>query len=456
MPIKHAFVSGKADGEDPTLLQPSHWDADHVGDAGTLADPGAVWAATTAYSVGNRVKDTATVVGEAGVAVFECIVAGTSGGSNPFGWYPGYYPDGTVAWLYIGYIGGIDARLAAPPVAYAHDGNAYAGPYAGADGTGNAYAGPFAETYGAGHAYARPFAEAYGAGNAYAGPYAGADGNGNAYAGPYAETHGAGHAYAGPSARAYGDGSADALSPARVDGTGTATAKIHAEYSTTKDAYVEVQATSAGANLAIHDGTSTGPGVLTSDGTHATWEAAAGGGALVLLEQHTAADSATLGFTTCISAAYDEYLIELVGIVPATNGAVLLFRCSTNGGSTYDASAIYDWGELHTLWSGGATSLGADGAVAISLFSDGAGTGLSSTATSPMVGSFRLFDPASTASYKMILGSGFGVYSATDGRYQFSTTAQYRSLTAVNAFQFLFSSGNIASGTIRVYGLAKS
>ena len=26
-------------------------------------------------------------------------------------------------------------------------------------------------------------------------------------------------------------------------------------------------------------------------------------------------------------------------------------------------------------------------------------------------------------------------------------------LTAVNAFQFLFSSGNIASGTIRVYGL---
>jgi hypothetical protein len=166
-----------------------------------LADPGAVWAATTAYSVGNRVKDTATVVGEAGVAVFECVVAGTSGTDNPFGWYPGLPTDGTVAWLYIGYIGGIDARLAAPPVAYAHDGSAYAS----------------------------------------------------------------------PSAYAAGNGDAEAVPTARVDGTGTATAKIHAEYSTTKDAYVEVQATSAGANLAIHDGTSLGPGALISDGTHATW-----------------------------------------------------------------------------------------------------------------------------------------------------------------------------------------
>jgi hypothetical protein len=31
MPIRHAFVSAKSDGADPSLLQPSHWDADHVG-----------------------------------------------------------------------------------------------------------------------------------------------------------------------------------------------------------------------------------------------------------------------------------------------------------------------------------------------------------------------------------------------------------------------------------------
>jgi hypothetical protein len=264
-----------------------------------LADPGAVWAATTAYSLGDRVKDTATVVGEAGVAVFECVVAGTSAAANPFGWYPGYVYDGTVAWVYIGYIGGIDCRLAAPPVAYAHDGTAFAGPSASTDGAGNAFAGPYARAYGAGSAfasptavtdgvgdayasptaatdgagdaYASPNAETWGAGNAYASPSAATDGAGDAYASPNAETWGAGSAYADTHAHARDAGNATTSSTARVDGTGTATAKIHAEYSTTKDAYVVVEATSAGANLAIHDGTSTGPGVLTSDGTHATW-----------------------------------------------------------------------------------------------------------------------------------------------------------------------------------------
>lgn len=199
--------------------------------------------------------------------------------------------------------------------------------------------------------------------------------------------------------------------------------------------------------------------VLTSNGAAAfpSWQAGGGGGggALVLVEQHTASSSATLDFTTCISSTYDEYLIEILALAPATNGAVLTLRCSTDGGSTYDTSGIYDYSELHTLWAGAATSIGANNGTSIPLFSDGAGTGLSSSATPAFVGTFRLFDPLSTANYKMLLGSGYGVYSATSGRYQFSTTAQYRSTTAVNAFRLLMTSGNIAAGTIRVYGIAK-
>jgi hypothetical protein len=33
MPVKHAFTSGKADGGDATLVQPSNWNADHVSPA---------------------------------------------------------------------------------------------------------------------------------------------------------------------------------------------------------------------------------------------------------------------------------------------------------------------------------------------------------------------------------------------------------------------------------------
>jgi hypothetical protein len=177
---------------------------------GLLADPGAIREATHVYSLGDRVKDTATVVGEAGVAVFECVVAGTTAGSNPFGVYPGYFPDGTAVWLYIGYIGGIDCRLAASPVAYAHDGVAEAGPLAYTDGAGDA----------------------------------------------------------------------NATARALALGTGTALAGLQAGATSGKTAYVEVEATSAGASLAIHDGTHVGDAgqVLTSDGTHAAWAAAAGAG----------------------------------------------------------------------------------------------------------------------------------------------------------------------------------
>ena len=55
---------------------------------------------------------------------------------------------------------------------------------------------------------------------------------------------------------------------------------------------------------------------------------------LVLLEQHTASSSATLDFTASITSAYDDYLIELVNVVPATNTVDLYMRVSTDGGST--------------------------------------------------------------------------------------------------------------------------
>jgi hypothetical protein len=187
----------------------------------------------------------------------------------------------------------------------------------------------------------------------------------------------------------------------------------------------------------------------------ATYTPAGGAaGALVLLEQHTASSSATLDFTTAITSTYDEYRIEMIGIVPATNGAVLSLRCSTDGGSTYDTSAIYDYAEIHTAWGSTLTSIGASSQTSIPIFSDGAGSALLNTATPALVGSMNLFQPGSTTNYRYFITNGNGIYT-NGGRYAFTHNAVYRSTTAVNAFRFSMSSGNIASGTIRVYGLAK-
>lgn len=176
----------------------------------------------------------------------------------------------------------------------------------------------------------------------------------------------------------------------------------------------------------------------------------ANGGGLVLLEQHTASSSATLNFTTCISSTYDDYIIRFANIIPASSAVDFQFRISTNGGSSYDSSSNYYWGLNYVPNVGAAGVLQGSSVTSISLF-----TAIdTSVSFGGISGQINLYNPGSAASRKNTtfqvaanqVGATFsGVGSGVGG-----------SATAVNAFQFFFSSGNIASGTIRCYGIAKS
>jgi hypothetical protein len=169
----------------------------------------------------------------------------------------------------------------------------------------------------------------------------------------------------------------------------------------------------------------------------------------VLLEQHTASSSASLDFTSSISGTYDDYLIRVVNIVPATNGANLAMRLSTNGGSSYDSSAIYDWGGVYG-YTGGSGALGATNQTSWPL--SGAS---SNSANYGIIGTLNLIDPARTSGYKLArMERGF-FDSGVSALLWNGANYAYRSATAVNAFQFFMSSGNITSGVIRVYGVAK-
>jgi hypothetical protein len=67
----------------------------------------------------------------------------------------------------------------------------------------------------------------------------------------------------------------------------------------------------------------------------------------------------------------------------------------------------------------------------------------------------RLYSPGSSTLYKRVTGE-IGYYAATGHQQGIVCSGAYLSATAVNAFRVLTTSGNIASGTIRVYGIAKS
>jgi len=66
----------------------------------------------------------------------------------------------------------------------------------------------------------------------------------------------------------------------------------------------------------------------------------------------------------------------------------------------------------------------------------------------------KIYDPLSASNYKFVTGTGVGHYSGNSFRYVFTVGGVYRNTTAVNAFRLIMSSGNIASGTVRVYGVA--
>lgn len=184
--------------------------------------------------------------------------------------------------------------------------------------------------------------------------------------------------------------------------------------------------------------------VCTAAGTPGTWVGISKPG-MVLLEQHTASNSATLDFTTCISAAYDEYLIEFVEVMPVTNAAALGCQVSTNGGSTWDTGVNYYNNNLYAA-TGTWVAVGATASY-VQIAHNVSNGGILGVA-----GSVRVF-PSGT-NQRPFVGQTFYLPNAAN-RCINLCNSDYET-GAFNAMRFLFSAGNIASGTIRVYGIAKS
>ena len=182
---------------------------------------------------------------------------------------------------------------------------------------------------------------------------------------------------------------------------------------------------------------------------------------LVFLKELTASASASLDFTArtdgtaIIQSDFDSYLIILLSVIPATNAVTMLFRVSTDGGSTYDSGNNYSYSAFRWSSTGSVVS-GATPAAPTSSILLSAGDTLSNNSNYGMCGEILLINPGS-AIYKRILGNNLAIHnSANSTNVTANIAGTYQSATAINAFRFITSSGNITSGVIRVYGIAKS
>ena len=179
--------------------------------------------------------------------------------------------------------------------------------------------------------------------------------------------------------------------------------------------------------------------VLTLAGGLPSWAApASGGGGWAFISSATASTSATLDFTSGIDSTYAAYAFIFSNIRPETDAVSFYMRTSTNGGSTFDSGAS-DYG-----WNTFSASDSADSLIKIS-----STNAVSNAVGSSVSGNLYLYQPSVTyVTCSFDIGYFQGTfYEKSDG------TGRRLAATDVDAVRFYFSSDNITSGTIYMYGV---
>jgi hypothetical protein len=165
----------------------------------------------------------------------------------------------------------------------------------------------------------------------------------------------------------------------------------------------------------------------------------------------TASSSTSIDFTSFINSDFTNYKFELSNIVPATDATTLYCRLSTNAGSSWLSGASdYAWCFSHN--DGGTSNVGndaADSEIELNPSVSTLGTGTGENYNGEMI----LYNPANATVYKTIRMNAAIYSSVVPASGIIDVVGHYiGATTAINGVRFLMSSGNIASGTIRMYG----
>lgn len=177
-----------------------------------------------------------------------------------------------------------------------------------------------------------------------------------------------------------------------------------------------------------------------------TWASAPNALEWTEITSTTALSDAVIDFTNLTS--YSEYLFQFEGLQPATDGTTLQVRLSTNNGSTYDSGTNYK-----TLAIGGTSTAFTGNQATYTTSFYATYTTQGNQAAEVMHGNVILTRNIDTDLYPTI--KGILVYATPSGTVS-GTVGQGVFLNAggndVDGIRFFYLSGNISSGTIRVFG----
>ena len=175
---------------------------------------------------------------------------------------------------------------------------------------------------------------------------------------------------------------------------------------------------------------------------------------LVLLQTLTASSSATLSFTSGIDNTYQSYVFKFINIHPATNNVYFSFQCSIDSGSNYNVAVTSTWfAAYHNENDGGAAiEYGVDNDQAQGTAFQYLSQTTGNENDESCAGELELFDPSSTTFVKHF-NARTDNYISNDVQMDAHIAGYFNNTSAIDAIQFKFSSGNIDSGTIKMYGV---
>jgi hypothetical protein len=179
-----------------------------------------------------------------------------------------------------------------------------------------------------------------------------------------------------------------------------------------------------------------------------------GGGSLVLISTQTASSSATIDFTSGIDSTYKEYIFKFIDIHPASNNVKLHFNMSADSGSNYNVTKTTTFFRADHDEADSATALGYNTSNDLAQSTNFQGLGdIGNDNDQTLSGTLHLFDPSNTTFVKHFISTTNACDHADESRNYF--VAGYGNTTsAIDAVQFKMSSGNMDSGTIKLYGIS--
>ena len=177
------------------------------------------------------------------------------------------------------------------------------------------------------------------------------------------------------------------------------------------------------------------------------------GGALNLISTQTASASASISFTSGIDSTYDSYVFKFINIHPQTDTADFFVKFR-DGDTAYDATITTTvFRAYHTEADSTAFEYESSEDVAQGTGGQGIAYNIGADNDQGVCGTLQLFNPSSTTFVKHFIcrmQNAHGSDLALD-----NYVAGYCNVTSsIDAVQFIFDTGNIDDGIIKMYGVS--